>query len=485
MATREANVLLAGGPPTALRARAEASLARDLSGTEQWPEALEVAARAVATAEVAGDASAEALARVRLARSLAAVGRQLEGEAEAERALALARLTRDRRIVGIIFTHAARVHEGVGDARGSARIHAEAAALAAELGIRESDFELFLAWNNHQFGEWATTLSILADHERLAPELDRRFHTLSAIVSARMGRHEAARAHLELEVHPDPGTALLARAECAIWAGRASEAAEDARAGLAAVAVPYQYETWKGWLFRILARAEADLAVRARRRRREAEAAAATERAAAAALDLEHLMQGPVSYRDRHGGELPASLAHTKAEAARAAGRHEPALWADAAHEWNVVDRPFEVAYARWREGEAILASGGSRSEARDRLAKAASIARRLGAEPISTAVDRVASRARIQLDELGGGAVVAGSPDDRAIGASLTSREREVLALLCRGETNRQIAESLFITESTAGVHVSNILGKLDVGSRTEAVAVAHMAGLVSPRGP
>ena len=60
-----------------------------------------------------------------------------------------------------------------------------------------------------------------------------------------------------------------------------------------------------------------------------------------------------------------------------------------------------------------------------------------------------------------------------------LTRRERDVLPLLVKGRTNRQIAEELFISENTAGVHVSNILGKLDVSSRTEAVAVATMAGL------
>ena len=61
-----------------------------------------------------------------------------------------------------------------------------------------------------------------------------------------------------------------------------------------------------------------------------------------------------------------------------------------------------------------------------------------------------------------------------------LTRREREVLALLAEGRTNRQIADELFISESTAGVHVSNILGKLGVTGRTEAVAVAFRAGLV-----
>ena len=64
-----------------------------------------------------------------------------------------------------------------------------------------------------------------------------------------------------------------------------------------------------------------------------------------------------------------------------------------------------------------------------------------------------------------------------RAFG--LTPRESEVLNLVAAGRTNRQIAEELFISESTAGVHVSNILGKLGVSSRTEATAVALSQGL------
>jgi len=62
-----------------------------------------------------------------------------------------------------------------------------------------------------------------------------------------------------------------------------------------------------------------------------------------------------------------------------------------------------------------------------------------------------------------------------------LTVREREVLALLAQGLTNRQIGEALFISSSTAGVHVSNILAKLGVTSRTEAAAVAVRLGLAS----
>jgi DNA-binding NarL/FixJ family response regulator len=55
-----------------------------------------------------------------------------------------------------------------------------------------------------------------------------------------------------------------------------------------------------------------------------------------------------------------------------------------------------------------------------------------------------------------------------------------EVLSLVAAGRTNRQIGTELFISEKTAGVHVSNILGKLGAGGRTEAAAIAHRLGLV-----
>jgi len=60
-----------------------------------------------------------------------------------------------------------------------------------------------------------------------------------------------------------------------------------------------------------------------------------------------------------------------------------------------------------------------------------------------------------------------------------LTVREREVLTLVSEGYTNRRIADALFISESTAGVHVSHILAKLGVESRTEAATIAVRLGL------
>lgn len=61
---------------------------------------------------------------------------------------------------------------------------------------------------------------------------------------------------------------------------------------------------------------------------------------------------------------------------------------------------------------------------------------------------------------------------------ASLTRREREVLALVAQGKSNREIAQKLSITDKTAGHHVGHILRKLEVSSRTQAALWAIWTG-------
>jgi DNA-binding NarL/FixJ family response regulator len=61
----------------------------------------------------------------------------------------------------------------------------------------------------------------------------------------------------------------------------------------------------------------------------------------------------------------------------------------------------------------------------------------------------------------------------------ALTPREREVVSLLAEGLSNSQVAERLYISPRTAAVHVSNILAKLDMSSRTEVAAWAVREGL------
>jgi DNA-binding NarL/FixJ family response regulator len=63
-----------------------------------------------------------------------------------------------------------------------------------------------------------------------------------------------------------------------------------------------------------------------------------------------------------------------------------------------------------------------------------------------------------------------------------LTSRELDVLRLLAAGRTNAQIGAELYISPTTAGVHVGNILRKLGVSGRVQAAALAERAGLLHP---
>jgi DNA-binding CsgD family transcriptional regulator len=154
-----------------------------------------------------------------------------------------------------------------------------------------------------------------------------------------------------------------------------------------------------------------------------------------------------------------------EAEAARADGTATVARWDEAAAAWDGLRQPYPLAYALWRAGSAA----GDREAAATRLRRAAELAGRLGARPLSERVEAAARRIRILL----GGQ--AGSPS-----LGLTPRELEVLRLVADGRSNREIAAELFISAKTASVHVSNILAKLKVAGRGEAAATAHRMGLV-----
>jgi DNA-binding NarL/FixJ family response regulator len=68
---------------------------------------------------------------------------------------------------------------------------------------------------------------------------------------------------------------------------------------------------------------------------------------------------------------------------------------------------------------------------------------------------------------------------------AALTARERDILALVAEGRSNQQIAQALVISERTARTHVSHVLRKLNLTSRTQAALVAIREGLVPPPRP
>jgi DNA-binding CsgD family transcriptional regulator len=156
-----------------------------------------------------------------------------------------------------------------------------------------------------------------------------------------------------------------------------------------------------------------------------------------------------------------------RAEATRF-GKPAPERWREVAAAWEALPAPCRAGWARVREAEALLAAGAGRDQAAVPLRAAAAAARTTGAGRLAREVERLAARARIDV-EAGEG-----------VTGPLTPREAEVLVHLAAGRTNRQIAEALYISPRTAGVHVSRILAKLGATTRGEAAAAGRLAGMV-----
>ena len=161
-------------------------------------------------------------------------------------------------------------------------------------------------------------------------------------------------------------------------------------------------------------------------------------------------------------------------------GDDDPATWARAARELErIAYRPL-AATARQGEAEAGCAAATwrpRRKRSAPRWHTSTQWARRRCREPL----ERLARGARLTLepDSAGpDGAVrdaTAAPPDPWG----LSAREREVLGLVADGRTNREIGDALFISTKTASVHMTHILTKLDVSSRTEAALLAARAGI------
>jgi DNA-binding NarL/FixJ family response regulator len=153
-------------------------------------------------------------------------------------------------------------------------------------------------------------------------------------------------------------------------------------------------------------------------------------------------------------------------------GEHEPArrLFEDAVDRFQRIGAPFEASQARIELATSLAALGRTKLAERE----------------ASTALDRLlelgaeaeAERARRLLK-----VSIRGDGDGPGL-PGITRREREVLVLLAEGLTNRQIAERLVVSEHTVHRHVTNILRKLDVPSRTAAAAYAVRSGVLDDAG-
>jgi len=271
----------------------------------------------------------------------------------------------------------------------------------------------------------------------------------------------------------------------------------------------------------MVAQVDAASATEAREHRQLAPLAAARERTAevvAMATGLVRASGAPMTAGSRRVAE--ASLDTARAFQRRLEGDDDAAVWRRVAQGWLALDAPYDAALARWRQAEALLGSGSGRSgraRAQAPLLEAVERGLSLGAKPLLRELRELAGRARINLPPEVDIMLDAGAPEvaeassydgagptlvDRTNGRSdlvraiagdpptrrpdtfgLSGREREVLALVAQGRTNREIGERLFISQKTVGVHVGNILAKLEVSGRVEAATVAIRLGLTERR--
>jgi DNA-binding CsgD family transcriptional regulator len=239
----------------------------------------------------------------------------------------------------------------------------------------------------------------------------------------------------------------MARAELALWERRWGEAERAVGEGLRRL--PAQEVAFlRVHLCAQGLRAQAELAALARARR---DRDAVVDRLDRARKLLDAAREAAVT------PTAAAWRAVAEAEHDRALAQPNPRAWEAAAAAWEALQRSPVVAYCRWRQAEALVAAGeGARADA---------------ALPARAAY-AVAQRARLDLAPPG---QPAGRPSGLAALLGLTPREAEVLDLVARGYTNRQIAAAPVISVKTASVHVSHILDKLDARNRVEAAAIAH----------
>jgi DNA-binding NarL/FixJ family response regulator/tetratricopeptide (TPR) repeat protein len=470
-------------PPTWYRARAMATYAIALMAAHRdddardWASRARSAARAARSASVEADAlattgqlalrtgsSSEAIslfsAAMEQARAAGAVGVRLRAAYQ----LATERLARGELAEAADIAH-----------RGAEWAEAEGLGLAPfGLDLQHLHFQAHFAdgqWDHAQ--ELADGFPV-----RVTRQAEALLSAMALFVDVARGNPAVGERRTWLEPFwDDVFVAYIARgilAEHALWQGDCERALAEAEAAIDADAWPAHTPS----VIRVTAIALAARADRAAQLRAFGDAAGADAEAAAGAALLVVAREG-ASYPARPkavlGPEGRGWLARCEAEYARLTGTNSPEAWERVLAAFGP-GYAYETARTQWRLAEALV-EAGRRDEAAAVWHAARATASRLRAAPLGAALDDLARRARLDPGN-GNRGGHDGGPGGPSPLAALTDREREVLSLLTRGLSNREIGTELFITPKTASVHVSNILGKLGAASRTEAAAIAYREG-------
>lgn len=469
-------------PPTPERARVLSDLANSLMVRGRFSESLAVGEAALAISRAVG-------ARVAEARALNAIGLDLACRSDLERGLPILReghqlATELGDPVAIFLTSV-----GLGWALDETARHAEALELAQETHTRirklgaEARFGGQLASKAaramYGLGRWDEAMTLIEEAMAAGPTRYAMRWLLSNRLRIRIPRGEVEEARRDLLTYealgervigPDPDFMNTRRAELAI-VSREPLVARGLVAESMACLIEPELDTDARALLLLGLRAEAEEGDAARSARDAERVTASVERTREMADAMRLHVQRVAEVAPRPARIIDADRTWADALAARASGALDPDAWDAAVEGRRALARPYELAAALADAAVAYLAVR-RRDDGAAALAESHAIAAELGVRPLRQRIEAIARRFRIGLEGVD-------SADDEFTRLGLTPREHEVLSLLALGRSNRQIGDELFMAESTAGVHVSNILAKLGVTRRSEAAAVAHRLGL------
>ncbi|HTU88024.1 MAG TPA: AAA family ATPase [Solirubrobacteraceae bacterium] len=477
--------LLPDDEPTCERASLLAWLARTRHLRGRYRDALTEGETALDTALAAGDRRSESEVLNTLAMSQILLGDVEMGIARMRRAIQIAHEDDDIDGMGTAYANLADTLNLAGRTDEALKTAEAGLAAIARPGTRIRDWiMLTLAELSFETGEWEAARSYLDSsptHPAGRQLILRRL--CEAELCLGVGDEDHAAGYLE-EIEP-----LVARSSEPQFIGslgtdlaESRRRARDLAGARAAVGNALdRIELCTDDVMRIARvtaagmRVEADIAQRARDLRERGDERDALARAR---IHMQRLRAAA-----KEGGPVESAWsAMGAADLARARGRSDPKLWLAAARQWEAISRPFQRAVALWRATEAHI-EAGDRTAAAETARAALEDAQRLGARWLAEELTALGQRARLDLGDAGdaAGAGASGAREPASEGGAgedpfgLTARERQVLALVAEGATNRQIGASLYMAEKTASVHVSRILSKLGVQSRTQAAAVAH----------
>jgi predicted ATPase/DNA-binding CsgD family transcriptional regulator len=488
--------LVPAQPPRRERAHVLAAFGEALMAQGRYRESREVCEEALAIAQKLGAMEEEGDARRALGVDLAFLGDLEAGVGQLREAHRIAEAVGRVDEVARCSATLSGLLEAFGELEAAATVALEGAELAAAQGLGRWHSPFLTATAGRALfglGRWEEADALLRRAaDRVAPELAAaRVSICAARAELDIGRGlaesaaehlaEAGEAYLRTVKQPWFATPLfVATAELALLQDRLLDADAAVAEGLQIARDDLRFALP---LYALGVRTVVERAELARAHRNQDEVSEACQLGNALGLELHARMSS-----DGADGLVPTPLstayaAVVQAELRRLEGRRDPGSWAAAAQAWEGLAQPYPAAYARWREAEALLLASGSRDRVQTLLREAYATATRLGAWPLGAEIEGLARRGRLSLVRDDAPAPRTSEESSPLGRLGLTVREQEVLALVAVGLTNRQIAETLFISPKTATLHVSNILSKLGVTNRVEAATIAHRLGVVSAR--